>query len=201
MSQLYETYALDLLLILTLGWWLMWCLKPPRDAPDTYRRAVLNEVVDALMSGPEAPGGPALRAAGAATPSPNLEKGLADIRNRDPRFDPAYFLDHARTRYMSVLRAYVDGDIKALGAHVSHDLLTALSARIQARSAPPRYDSRDIPAPQMLDAGVTAGSAWIVVRFPTQNGAAVWIFARDIGAPRTTWTLAATSGGIIGKTP
>lgn len=201
MSQLYEAYALDGLLILTLGWWLVWCLKPPRETADTYRRAVLDEVVDALMSGPEAPGGHALRAADAARPNPNLEKGLADIRNRDPRFDPAYFLDYVRTKYMSVRRAYSEGDIKALGAHVSRDVLAALAARIHKRAAPAAYDARDIPAPEMLDAGVTAGSAWIVVRCITRDSAAVWIFARDIGAPRTTWTIAATSGGIIGKTP
>lgn len=225
MTQLIDAYALDVLLLLGLGWWLLWSLRKPHGARDNLNRNTIGRAVDALMAVPDRTHFSALRQAADMGPSPDLEHGLAEIRRHDPRFDPEFFLASVRHVQDEVMTAYAARDRHALACHVSREALEIFNARLEARERQGDSDAlrvMDIAPPEILDAGVVAGSAWIVVRCisrvadvaceaagplvpsePCLPAIVVdaWVFARDVGAPRTTWKLIAVSPDVTRAEP
>jgi len=151
-----------------------------------------------------------------AAPDTPLWQGLDAIRNADPRFDPAAFLDGARKAHEMILQAFAARDLKTLNNLLGSDVyatfakaiagheqrgetvsttlvqqekstLEAAELRGQTASLTVRLRSKMISATRNSTGMVIDGSADQVV--DVQD---VWVFARDAGSRDPNWKLVAT---------
>lgn len=143
------------------------------------------------------------RAVEASAPS-----GLAAIRARDPSFDPARFLDGARTAYESIVRAFAAGDREALQRLVSTEVFERFVGVIATREAEGRSETVEFLHPARADldsAEIEDDTARAKVRFlaelrsrakgPEGEGvddrrtAELWTFERKFSSRDANWTL------------
>ncbi len=154
-----------------------------------------------------------LRPAGDPEPAPRAVEapppsGVAAIRARDPSFEPARFLDGARTTYESIVRAFAAGDRAVLQKLVSPDVFVRFAEVIAAREAEGRSESVEFLHPARADldfAELQDDLARIRVRFlaelrtrakgPEGEGvddrrtAELWTFERALSSRDAVWAL------------
>lgn len=143
-------------------------------------------------------------AAAAAPPS-----GVQAIRQRDPAFEPAKFLDGARQAYAMVVQAFAAGDRGTLAELTAPSVLRAFEQAIDARAASGRNEALEFMQPPRADlesAELVGDIARVKVRFLAEvrhrtrdaSGEAVddrrtaesWTFERSVNSRDPNWTLA-----------
>lgn len=151
-----------------------------------------------------------------AAVEPRAEAGVRAIQAADGSFDPAQFLDGARSAYRMILEAYWRGDVDTLRRLVEDDVFDAFSAAIEERKAAGetldnrlvsienavveqarmngqmahvtvRFDADIAAVTRDADGNVLAGSLSDAV--PTHD---VWTFSRHVRADDPNWMLVET---------
>jgi len=162
----------------------------------------------ALPGGSEAPNDPGRQDFGLGL-DPAAAEGVAQLRSRDPAFDPSRFLDGARHAYETIVRAYAAGDRETLRPLLAAPVMASFEDGITAREASGRSEVVELPHPPRADLdGVEARGdlATARVRFLaemkseiTHEGVAtteerrtaeLWTFERRIGSGDPNWVLA-----------
>jgi len=159
-------------------------------------------------------GKPAAPPEGAIEPTSSPDS----LREIDPQFGLAAFLDGAKRAYESILQAYADGDIQALNRLVGPDVLDVFEREIAGRrdrQETLQFTFVGTRYAKIVDAFVADGTAEIVVRYVSDmvsvtrasNDAIVagdprqivevtdiWTFACETRSTKRNWMLVATEG-------
>lgn len=160
-------------------------------------------------AGAEAQGGTQPQAAWAPAMDPVAAEGAAQLKARDPAFDPARFLDGARQAYETIVTAFHAGDRDTLKPLLSQTVMASFERAMADREAEGRSEQAEMPHPPRadLDHAEAAGDlARARVRFlaeirnaVTHDGvttteerrtAELWTFERRIGSGDPNWVLA-----------
>lgn len=147
---------------------------------------------------------------------PALQTPLQAIAAADPGFDPAGFVEGAKSAYKMILEAYWAGDQKAIDELVSDEVSAQFKGAIDARTADGvtlenrlvRIEKARITAAQLtgmmaevtvrFDADlalVTRDKDGKVISGSTSDAVAthdVWTFSRNAGSPDPNWLLIET---------
>ena len=134
--------------------------------------------------------------------------GVASLQAKDPGFDPAKFLQGAKTAYESIVRAFASGDRATLAKLVSPTVMTAFGKALDTREAEGRSETIEFTQPPRADldhADVNGDVASARVRFLAEfrsrskgpEGEAVddkrtaelWTFERPISSRDPNWLL------------
>lgn len=134
--------------------------------------------------------------------------GLAALRARDPGFEPARFLDGARSAYEMVVKAFGAGDRDTLRNLLSPAVFDSFDQAIAAREAEGRSEQIEFPNAPRADlekVEVRGDDAELTVRFLAEfrsrskgpEGEAVddkrtaelWTFQRNLKSRDPNWTL------------
>ncbi len=145
-----------------------------------------------------------------------LAAGLTQIKLADPGFTRKAFLDGARTAFEFIIDAYAAGDADALRSLLDDDVYRPFARAIRERADVGHALETtlvSIDASEILEAGTNGRTAFVTVRFVTQQinvtrdtagaiaegdpSAAVkvtdiWTFERDTRSRDPNWKLAAT---------
>jgi predicted lipid-binding transport protein (Tim44 family) len=162
----------------------------------------------------------AAKAAGGATLLPGrsgpLQEKLERVRRAGGYSDLASFLAGAGLAYERIVAAFAEGELQPvlplLGPAVRETFVQAVAER---KSREETLSTMVIGiAPEPVDAGLDAGTAWIEVRFVTEMVSATidhegkvlagdprrvvevteaWTFAREVRSLDPNWTLVATA--------
>ena len=145
-----------------------------------------------------------------------LGKSLTALIKADPSFDPAQFLDGAKTAYEMVVGAFAEGDGKTLKQLLGDDVLDGFSKAIAEREQ--RGETHQstlvgIDKADIIEAELKDKQAYVTVKFVselisvTRDAAGeivdgdpkkvrevtdIWTFARDMSSRNPNWKLAAT---------
>ena len=145
-----------------------------------------------------------------------LGKSLTALIKADPSFDPAQFLDGAKTAYEMVVGAFAEGDGKTLKQLLGDDVLDGFSKAIAEREQ--RGETHQstlvgIDKADIIEAELKDKQAYVTVKFVselisvTRDAAGeivdgdpkkvrevtdIWTFARDTSSRNPNWKLAAT---------
>lgn len=138
----------------------------------------------------------------------DLAPAAAAIRARDPDFDPADFLEGARTAYATIVRAFAAGDRAALQPLLAEPVMASFETAMAAREAEGRTEAVEFTHPPRADLetlDVAGDTARARVRFlgelrtrsksaegeavDDRRTAEIWTFERRVGAPDPNWTL------------
>ena len=157
------------------------------------------------------------RPAGDASPADVVAEGLNRIRRADPSFDPAHFIEGARTAFEMIVAAFAKGEKAELRPLLSDEVFRrfamAIDERVAAKEALEtqieRLDSVDI-----VEAELVARTAQVTLKLVSHqvnvtramDGSIVegspgqpvektdyWTFARDTRTTNPNWVLVATS--------
>lgn len=152
-------------------------------------------------------------------PANAVAEGLTEIHRADPSFDPAHFLEGARTAFDMIVTAFANGDRAALRPLLSDEVVQQFVSAIDDRAAAKetletkilRLDNADI-----VEAELLGRNAQVTVKLTSQqinvtramDGSIVdgdpehptqktdyWTFARDTRSSDPNWVLVATSSG------
>ncbi len=147
---------------------------------------------------------------------PRAEAGVRAIANADGGFDPAQFLEGARSAYRMILEAYWRGDEAVLRRLTDDDVYEAFASAIAARKeAGEVLDNRlvSIESAVIEQAKLTGQTASVTIRFDADIAAItrdtegnvlagslsdavpthdVWTFSRETRADDPNWTLVET---------
>lgn len=134
--------------------------------------------------------------------------GAAAIRARDPEFDPADFLEGARTAYATIVRAFAAADRAALQPLLAPAVMASFEAVMATREAegrteqveflqPPRADLDELDLEGDLARARVRFLGELRTRSKGPEGEAVddrrtaelWTFERLVNAPDPNWTL------------
>jgi predicted lipid-binding transport protein (Tim44 family) len=151
-----------------------------------------------------------------SVPGSLVNKGLRSVRQSDPAFDPAEFINGAKIAYEMIVTAFAEGDRKTLKGLLAKDVYdgfeTAIAER-EKRSEKMQSSFVGINKIDFADAEVKNGEAHITMRILSQLISAtrdkdgkvvdgdpdtvsevkdVWTFARDMRSKDPNWKLAAT---------
>ena len=170
--------------------------RQPEDQP-----AVPATAPDAPAEAGRAAWGPAM--------DPVAAEGAAQLKSRDPGFDPVRFLDGARQAYETIVRAYAAGDRDTLRPLLAKPVMDSFEKGIAAREAEGRTETTELAHPPRADldhAEAQGDLARARVRFlaemrseSTHDGvstseerrtAELWTFERRIGSGDPNWVLA-----------
>jgi len=77
--------------------------------------------------------------------------GLTALRNRDPSFDPARFLQGARSAYEMIVKAFAGGDRETLRRLTAPAVLAGFERAISAREAEGRSEVLEFAQPPRAD--------------------------------------------------
>ena len=144
------------------------------------------------------------------TVDPALVASVAGLKERDPAFDPARFVDGARQAYETIVRAYARGDREALRPLLTEKVMGSFDAGITQREATGQTEALELVAPPRADIelGTVEGDvAKARVRFLAEvrntitaasgethveerRTAEVWTFERRLGSQDPNWALA-----------
>ena len=143
-------------------------------------------------------------------------RGLAYLRDIDPAFDEAGFLDGAGRAYEMILTAFAEDDLSSVDAFLGSDVAEGFAAAIAERQAAgQKLDTRilRLDRPALDDARIEDGTVYLDVRLraeiisfthaadtppheedlPAPNTTHdVWIFARPLDSDGPAWQLVAT---------
>ena len=159
------------------------------------------------------------RPAGDASAADEVAEGLNRIRRADSSFDPAHFIEGARSAFEMIVAAFAKGD-KAelrplLSDEVFHRFSVAIDERVDAKETLEtqieKLDKVDI-----VEAGLAGRTAQVTLKLVSHqinvtramDGSIVdgapgqsvektdyWTFARDTRSTDPNWVLVATSSG------
>jgi predicted lipid-binding transport protein (Tim44 family) len=134
--------------------------------------------------------------------------GLAALRNRDPSFDPARFLQGAKGAYEMIVKAFASGDRETLRRLIAPSIVTGFENAISAREAEGRSETVEFTQPPRADlesAEAEGDVARARVRFLAEfrsrskgpegeavddkRTAEVWTFERRFSNRDPNWTL------------
>jgi predicted lipid-binding transport protein (Tim44 family) len=140
----------------------------------------------------------------AATPM----TGMAALRARDPSFDPARFLQGARSAYEMIVSAFATGDRETLARLIAPAVLGGFEKAIAAREAEGRTETVEFtqaPRTDLEGAEVNGDIARIKVRFLAEfrsrtkgpegeavddkRTAEIWTFERKLSNRDPNWIL------------
>ena len=141
---------------------------------------------------------------------PVLAAAISGLKERDPAFDPARFVEGARQAYETIVRAYARGDRDALRPLLTEKVMGSFNAGILAREDAGRTEAVELVAPPRADieAGTVEGDvAKARVRFLAEvrntvteasgdsrveerRTAEIWTFERRLGSQDPNWVLA-----------
>ncbi|MCO5161469.1 MAG: Tim44/TimA family putative adaptor protein [Mesorhizobium sp.] len=152
----------------------------------------------------------------AAAPGTDLNKGMRAIKDADPMFEPATFVDGAKMAYEMIVMAYADGDRKTLKNLLSREVydgfVQAIAEREQ-RNEKIQSSFVGIDKAEIVGAEMKGSEAHVTLRIvselisATRNNAGevidgdpetvaevkdVWTFARDTKSRDPNWKLVAT---------
>jgi len=134
--------------------------------------------------------------------------GLAALRTRDPSFDPARFLQGARSAYEMIVSAFASSDRETLRRLVAPSIFTSFEKAISAREVEGRTETvefRQAPRADLESAEADGDVARARVRFLAEfrsrskgpegeavddkRTAEVWTFERRFSNRDPNWTL------------
>ncbi len=145
-----------------------------------------------------------------------LAAGLAAVASADRSFDPAQFLDGARTAYEMIVTAFANGDRKALNPLLSKEVYDGFVAAIderEKRGESVRSTFVGIDKAEIAAAGMKGSEAQVTMHILSQMISAtfdkesklidgdpdnvveikdLWTFARDTRSRDPNWKLVAT---------
>ncbi|MCO5135748.1 MAG: Tim44/TimA family putative adaptor protein [Phyllobacteriaceae bacterium] len=145
-----------------------------------------------------------------------LNKGLKEVLEYDPSFNPEGFLSGARMAYEMIVTAFADGDRKTLKGLLSREVYDGFAEAIserEGRGEQVRSTFVGIEDAAIKSAGVVNSDAQVTVSFTSQiisatldkDGAVIdgdteqvaevrdiWTFARDVRSRDPNWKLVAT---------
>ncbi|MGL4488499.1 MAG: Tim44/TimA family putative adaptor protein [Rhizobiaceae bacterium] len=149
-------------------------------------------------------------------PGSEANNGLRALKDSDPSFDPAEFLNGAKMAYEMIVTAFADGDRKTLknllSKEVNDGFVTAISER-EMRGEKVHSNFVGISKMEVSDADVKGSEAQITLKIESQLISAtldkddnvidgskenvsdvkdVWTFARDTRSRDPNWKLIAT---------
>ncbi|MDZ5697403.1 Tim44/TimA family putative adaptor protein [Chelativorans sp. M5D2P16] len=151
-----------------------------------------------------------------AEPGTELNKGLRAIKDADPSFDPAGFVEGAKLAYEMIVMAYADGDRRTLKNLLSRDVYEGFVSAIderEKRSEKIESSFVGIDKAAIVGAEMKGTEAHVTMRIvselisATRDSAGsiidgdpetvaevkdVWTFARDTRARDPNWKLVAT---------
>jgi predicted lipid-binding transport protein (Tim44 family) len=108
-----------------------WTRRPPeRPAESTAERA--EQIPDNVTPFPGAPR-PADAPAKIVLNDPALQLGLEDIRRLDPSFEPAEFVEGARSAFEIILLSYAQGDTESLKPLLTPEVYGGFASAIKGR--------------------------------------------------------------------
>ncbi|MFN3765901.1 MAG: Tim44/TimA family putative adaptor protein [Aliihoeflea sp.] len=195
--------------------------RPPQDPytrPESDKQAAPENVVSLprRRMGDAAPA-PDYAAIDAVAPEGTpINNGLRAIRQADPRFDPAQFVDGAKMAYEMIVMAYADGDrqtLKNLLSREVHDGFVRAIADREARGEKVQSSFVGIDKAEIVGAEQKGSEAHVTLRIvselisATRNASGevidgdpeavvevkdVWTFARDTRSRDPNWKLVAT---------
>ncbi|WP_159586951.1 Tim44/TimA family putative adaptor protein [Chelativorans xinjiangense] len=151
-----------------------------------------------------------------ADPGTPLNKGLRSIKDADPSFDPAAFVEGAKMAYEMIVMAYADGDRRTLKNLLSREVYEGFVSAIddrEKRSEKIESSFVGIDKAALLGAEMKGSEAHVTLRIvselisATRDSAGtiidgdpetvaevkdVWTFARDTRSRDPNWKLVAT---------
>ncbi|AWN40996.1 Tim44/TimA family putative adaptor protein [Methylobacterium durans] len=156
---------------------------------------------------------------GIAEPGSAVARGLEQVVQIEPAFDPRAFVDGAKSAYETIVIAFAKGDRKTLRTLLSREVgegferaigerernrqtvettfvsidkaeIVAVDVRNRVAQITVRFLSNLITATRNAEGAVVDGSAETVVEVPD-----VWTFARTLGSRDPNWQLVATEAG------
>jgi len=154
--------------------------------------------------------------AGIADEGTPLAKTLVEIKNVDGSFDPADFLEGARSAYEMIVTAFAEGDRKVLKNLLSSDVYDGFNSALTEREKSGHvHDSTfiGIDKASIIDGAFKDKQASITIKFVSQlisvtrNKSSeivdgnpkkirevtdIWTFMRDVGSRDPNWNLVAT---------
>ncbi|MGJ8558671.1 MAG: Tim44/TimA family putative adaptor protein [Litorimonas sp.] len=141
------------------------------------------------------------------------EIGLRAIARAEPDFNPARFIDGAKTAYSMILEAFASGDRDTLGDLLSDDVYTVYDAAIADREAQSLTQVTDLGrlrTCQIKNARIEDGLAFVRVLYEAEIASALrdaegelvegdpdllasiseyWTFERKVGSKDPAWRL------------
>ncbi|WP_292052806.1 MULTISPECIES: TIM44-related membrane protein TimA [unclassified Brevundimonas] len=180
--------------------------KVGRQPEDNAKKAKAKGMVIA----PPLPVGGDPKVQGQPPVDPAIATAIAGLKERDPAFDPARFIDGARQAYETIVRAYARGDREALRPLLTEKVMASFNAGISARETAGRTEAVELVSPPRadLELGTVEGDvAKARVRFLAEvrntvtetsgeshveerRTAEVWTFERRLGSSDPNWALA-----------
>ncbi|KQQ12116.1 calcium-binding protein [Methylobacterium sp. Leaf123] len=156
---------------------------------------------------------------GIAEPGSAVARGLEQVVQLEPTFEPRAFLEGAKGAYETIVTAFAKGDRKTLRALLSREVcegferaiserekrnetaettfisidkaeIAAVEVKNRAAQITVRFLSNLITATRDADGKVIDGNAETGVEVPD-----VWTFARTLGSRDPNWQLVATDAG------
>jgi predicted lipid-binding transport protein (Tim44 family) len=173
----------------------------------------IGNVVPLAAHGPAPPPLPTTK------PPDAVAAGLERIRSADPGFDPAGFLEGARTAFEMIVAAFAAGDKARLRPLLSDEVYKPFSdAIVEREAAGETLETRilQLKSIDIVEAGLAGRMARVTVKFVTDqvnvlrahDGSVVdghpedpaektdfWTFARDTRSPDPNWALVTTASG------
>ncbi|MCZ8184930.1 MAG: Tim44/TimA family putative adaptor protein [Beijerinckiaceae bacterium] len=159
---------------------------------------------------------PEARLEGVVAKDSPAQKGLLDIMQADPSFDPKEFVGGARSAYEMIVLAFANGDRRTLKDLLAKDVFEGFEAAIRERETRnERVETQfvSIDKAEISDALLRGRTAQVTVRFQSKlitatrdaggtviDGNAekvvdvvdIWTFARETTARDPNWRLVAT---------
>ena len=156
---------------------------------------------------------------GIAEPGSAVARGLEQVVQLEPAFEPRAFLEGAKGAYEAIVIAFANGDRKTLRALLSREVCEGFERAISEREK--RNETAEttfisIDKAEMVGAEVRDRTAQLTIRFVSQMISAtrdktgkvvdgnaesvsditdVWTFARDISSRDPNWKLVGTGAG------
>jgi predicted lipid-binding transport protein (Tim44 family) len=187
--------------------------RPAEPARDQTRDKIGNVV-------PLGAPAPATRPPLPTTKPPDaVAAGLERIRSADPGFDPAGFLEGARTAFEMIVAAFADGDKARLRPLLSDEVYKPFSDAITEReNAGETLETRvlNLKSIDIVETGLAGRMARVTVKFVTDQVNVLrahdtsvvdghpddpaektdfWTFARDTRSGDPNWVLVTTASG------
>ena len=184
--------------------------KVGRQPEDNAQKAKAKAKAKGMIITPSLPGSADAKATNVPAVDPALVAAVAGLKERDPAFDPARFVDGARQAYETIVRAYARGDRDALRPLLTEKVMTSFNAGIDARETSGQTEALELVSPPRadLELGTVEGDvAKARVRFLAEvrntitaasgdshveerRTAEVWTFERRLGSQDPNWALA-----------
>lgn len=156
---------------------------------------------------------------GIAEPGSDVARGLDQILQAEPSFDPKGFIEGAKSAYEAIVIAFAKGDRKTLRSLLSREVgdgferaiderekarhvmettfvsidkaeIASVDVRNRVAQVTVRFLSNLITVTRDADGKVVDGDAETVVEVPD-----VWTFSRTLGSRDPNWQLVATEAG------